>query len=157
MSLKDNETLASDFLPVLIEKGLMVDIEYVQQVVGLVKDRANFVSELWEQASFFFVAPDGYDEKAVKKRWKQSSYDQMLELKDLLAQTEPFTAEHTEEVVKKWLEEKEYGMGAVMNAFRLLVVGALKGPHLFDIIAMLGQEETLQRIQTGLHELGRKE
>jgi glutamyl-tRNA synthetase len=81
----------------------------------------------------------------------------MTEMKELLSQTDPFTAENTEKVVKKWIEKKEYGMGAVMNAFRLLIVGALKGPHLFDIIALLGQEETLERLETGLHELGRKE
>ena len=156
MLKKSNAKLAAAFMPVLQEKGVMADVDYVQQVVALVKERVNFVHELWDQASFFFMAPDGYEEKAVKKRWKQSSFDQMTELKELLAQTEPFSSEHTEETVKQWLQEKEYGMGAVMNAFRLMVVGALKGPHLFDIIAMLGQEETLQRIQTGLHELGRK-
>ncbi|MBN2615412.1 MAG: glutamate--tRNA ligase [Bacteroidales bacterium] len=157
MVLKANEELTRAFMPVLQQKGLMVDSEYVQQVVGLVKERADFVHELWDQSSFFFVAPDGYDEKAVKKRWKPDSYDQMMELKELLVKTEPFTAGHTEEMVKQWIEEKEYGMGAVMNAFRLLIVGALQGPHLFDIIALIGQEETLMRIQTGLHELGRKE
>jgi len=61
-----------------------------------------------------------------------------------------------EAVVKAWIEEKEYGMGVVMNAFRLIIVGALKGPHLFDIVALLGQEETLRRLEIGLHELGRK-
>lgn len=157
MQLKSNDFLAKAFMPILHEKGIMVDTEYVEKVVSIVKERADFVHELWDQSSFFFVAPDSYDEKAVKKRWKQSSFDQMQELKALLAKTEPFSAENTEEVVKQWLEEKGYGMGAVMNAFRLLVVGALKGPHLFDIIALLGQEETLMRIQTGLHELGKKE
>lgn len=157
MILKDNEELARTFLPLLQQHGVMADQDYVEQVVALVKERVDFIQELWDQSSFFFMAPDGYDEKAVKKRWKQSSYDQMLELKELLVKTEPFTAAHTEEVVKRWIEEKEYGMGAVMNAFRLLVVGALKGPHLFDILALIGQEETLMRIQTGLHELGRKE
>ena len=154
---KSNEQLADAFAPLLLEKGILSDKEFVVKVVGLVKERATFVTDLWDQSSFFFTRPDSYDAKAVKKRWKTASYDQMTELKDVLANTEPFTAEHTEEVVKKWIDEKEYGMGAVMNAFRLLIVGALKGPHLFDIIAMLGQEETLERLTLGMQELGRKE
>ncbi|NOY51631.1 MAG: glutamate--tRNA ligase, partial [Chlorobi bacterium] len=95
--------------------------------------------------------------KAVKKRWKANSFDMMNELKTILANIDDFEANNIEVVVKQWIEEKEYGMGAVMNAFRLLIVGALKGPHLFDIISSIGQEETLERIDQGLHELGRKE
>ena len=144
-------------MPILREKGIIADPVFVEKVVALVKERAHFVHELWEQAGFFFKAPESYDPKAVKKRWKQASYDQMTELKALLAGVEDFSSENTETVVKKWIEEKEYGMGAVLNAFRLLIVGALKGPHLFDIIALIGQEETLRRLERGLHELGRKE
>ena len=154
---KSNNELAEAFIPVLQNKNLLVDKDFVTKVVELVKERATFVTDLWDQSSFFFTRPEEYDPKAVKKRWKAASYDQITELKDILANTEPFTAEHTEKVVKNWIEEKEYGMGAVMNAFRLLIVGALKGPHLFDIIALLGREETLERIVRGLQKLGRKE
>ena len=152
-----NEELAKQFLPFIEKEEVMADIDYVERVVGLVKERAHFVHELWNQSDFFFKAPDTYDPKAVKKRWKQVSYDQMTEIKALLAKVDDFTSENTEVVVKQWIEEKEYGMGVVLNAFRLLIVGALKGPHLFDIIAMIGQEETLRRLETGLHELGKKE
>ena len=154
---KSDEELAEAFMPVLLKNGVVADKDFVVDVVKLVKERATFVKDLWDQSDFFFQRPASYDPKAVKKRWKTASFDQMTELKELLSQTDPFTAENTEKVVKKWIEEKEYGMGAVMNAFRLLIVGALKGPHLFDIIALLGQEETLERLETGLHELGRKE
>jgi glutamyl-tRNA synthetase len=154
---KSDEELAEAFIPVLLKNGVVADKDFVVDVVKLVKERATFVKDLWDQSDFFFQRPASYDPKAVKKRWKTASFDQMTELKELLSQTDPFTAENTEKVVKKWIEEKEYGMGAVMNAFRLLIVGALKGPHLFDIIALLGQEETLERLETGLHELGRKE
>ncbi len=154
---KSDEELAEAFIPVLMENEVVADKELVTKVVGLVKERAIFVKDLWDQSSFFFKRPNGYDPKAVKKRWKAASFDQMTELKEILAKTEPFTSENTEKIVKNWIEEKEYGMGAVMNAFRLLVVGALKGPHLFDIIALLGQKETLERITLGLQELGRKE
>ncbi len=153
----DNKELAGLFLPFIEKEGVMADIGYVEKVVGLVKERAHFVHELWEQSDFFFRAPASYDAKAVKKRWKQDSYNQMSALKVLLAGIDNFSSENTEAIVKKWMEENEYGMGVVLNAFRLLIVGALKGPHLFDIIALIGREETLRRLETGLHELGRKE
>ncbi len=154
---KSDEELARLFMPVLKEHGVLADEAYVTKVVGLVKERAYFVHELWDQSDFFFRRPQNYDPKAVKKRWKQQSYSQMNQLKEVLLACKEFTAENTEKAVKNWIAENEYGMGAVMNAFRLLIVGALKGPHLFHIIALLGQEETIERIEQGLHILGKKE
>ena len=154
---KSDDELANLFMPVLKEHGIEADKDFVKTVVGLVKERATFVKDLWDQSYFFFVAPEEYDKKAVKKRWKAQSYDQMKELTEILKITEPFTSGNIEETVKKWIEEKEYGMGAVMNAFRLLIVGALKGPHLFDIVALIGKEETLKRMEKGLQILGKKE
>jgi len=154
---KENTELADLLMPIAIENGVLVEKEQLSKAIGLVKDRSSFVKELWSQLDFFFKRPEGYDAKAVKKRWKAASFDQMTELKKLLAGVDDFSAANTETIVKQWIEEKEYGMGVVMNAFRLLIVGALKGPHLFDICALIGQEETLERIDHGLHELGRKE
>jgi len=154
---KSNEELAKLFLPVLKEKNADPGDKDVAFIIGLVKERVNFVQELWEQSSFFFTAPEEYDPKTVKKRWKSYSFDQMTELKDVLSKVTEFTTENTEKAVKEWIEAKEYGMGAVMNAFRLLIVGAAKGPHLFDIIAVIGKEETLDRIDRGLNTLGKKE
>lgn len=154
---ESNENLAELLMPIVIKNGVLVEKEQLCNAIALVKDRATFVSDLWDQLDFFFKRPQEYDAKAVKKRWKTNSYDLMLELKVLLSTIEDFSSENIETIVKKWLEEKEYGMGAVMNAFRLLIVGALKGPHMFDIISLIGQEETLERIDQGLHEIGRKE
>ncbi len=154
---KSNSELTEAFMPILKEHHVWADKDFVTQVIALVKERATFVKDLWDQSFFFFVRPEEYDPKAVKKRWKPASFQQMTELKELLLNTDPFTTSHTEEVVKKWIEENEYGMGMVMNAFRLLIVEALKGPHLFDIIALLGQEETVERIANGLQALGKKE
>mgnify|MGYP002477839394 CR=1 FL=1 len=151
------ELLAQELLPIAIKNGVLVEKEQLTQAISLVKERAFFVSELWEQLDFFFKRPQEYDPKAVKKRWKASSYDIMTELKEVLSSITDFSSSNTEAIVKQWIEEKEYGMGAVMNAFRLLIVGALKGPHLFDITELIGQEETLERIEQGLYELGRKE
>jgi glutamyl-tRNA synthetase len=152
---KSDAELAQLFMPILVEKGIETDPENASKIVGLVKERVNFVSELWDQTFFFFKTPESYDEKAVKKRWKADSYNQMQELSNVLSSIDDFTAENTETVVKQWIEEKEYGMGMIMNAFRLLIVGALSGPHLFDIISIIGKEETLKRIQTGLEVIGR--
>ena len=153
---KSNVELARLFMPILQQKGFLAETEFVENVVGLVKERVNFVSEFWNQSNFFFITPETFDPLAVKKRWKADSYQQMTELKTLLSKVDDFSASHLEDITKAWLEEKQYGMGAVMNAFRLIIVGELKGPHLFDIIALIGQEETLNRLERGLHELGEK-
>jgi len=154
---KSNEELAQLFRPILDEKNINPGQKDIPYIIGLVKERVNFVQELWEQSSFFFLAPEEYDSKTVKKRWKTDSFTQMTELKNVLVQIDEFTSENTERTVKNWIEQKEYGMGMVMNAFRLLIVGAAKGPHLFDIIAVIGKEETLKRIDLGLNILGKKE
>ena len=154
---KSSMFLAEQLMPVMVEKGVLAEAGQLAKAVDLVKDRATFITDFWEQLDYIFIRPESYDAKAVKKRWKAASYDQMNELKTLLASLDDFSPANTEAVVKRWIEEKEYGMGAVMNAFRLLIVGALKGPHLFDILALIGQEETLERLDTGLHELGKKE
>ena len=141
----------------MLKKTLTPGQKDVVYIVGLVKERINFVSELWDQSYFFFSAPVEYDPKTVKKRWKTNSFDQMKELYQVLESVTEFTSVNTEQAIKEWIEENEYGMGAIMNAFRLLIVGAAKGPHLFDIIAVVGKEETLERINRGLNVLGRKE
>ena len=149
----DNETLAAQYQPMLKEKGVSADDALVADIIGMVKERVNFVSELWEQTSFFFVAPEEYDAKVVKKRWKNQVPQQMIELVVLLKTVEDFSASNTETVVKAWISSQEYGMGAIMNAFRLAIVGAGKGPHLFDIIAILGKEETLARLERAIAHL----
>ena len=120
----------------------------------MVRERVNFVHELWEQASFFFVAPTEYAETAVKKRWKAQSAEQMQELALILEAIDDFSSENTEAVVKEWIAAKEYGMGAVMNAFRICLVGDSKGPHLFDITGIIGKEETIKRLKRAVKVLG---
>ena len=119
----------------------------VTTVVGLMKERVNFVKELWDTCKFFFVAPTEYDEKTRKKRWKEDSAERMTELAQLLESLDDFSAENQEKVVMQWIADKEYHMGNVMNAFRLTLVGEGKGPHIFDITKVLGKEESLRRIR----------
>ena len=154
---KNNEELSELFHAVLAEKNIDPGQKDVAYIVGLVKERVNFVSELWDQSYFFFLAPEDYDPKTVKKRWKTNSFGQMKELYQVLESVTEFTSENTEKAAKEWIEKNVYGMGPIMNAFRLLIVGAAKGPHLFDIISVIGKEETLERINRGLNVLGKKE
>ena len=144
---KDNAELADMFIPTLKEHGIDAPKEKVVTVVGLMKDRVSFVKDLWDTCKFFFVAPTTYDEKTKKKRWKECSGRQMLELADVLEGLDDFSLEHQEEVVMQWIADKGYGVGDIMNPFRLTLVGEGKGPHMFDISAVLGKEETIARIR----------
>ncbi|MCC8153220.1 MAG: glutamate--tRNA ligase [Tannerellaceae bacterium] len=150
---KETSEIASLFMSVLYAEGIQAELSYVEKVVGLIKERVNFVKELWEQGAFFFVAPTEYDEKTVKKRWKADSASQLTELVDILNNCEPFESHHTEEVVKGWIEEKGYHLGNIMNATRLALVGAPKGPHIFDITETIGKKETIERIQKAVERL----
>ncbi len=143
----DNTTLAGLLLPTLKENGVEAPMATIEKVVGLMKERVNFVKELWEVSKFFFVAPTAYDEKTVKKRWKEESPAQMLALADFLESLTDFSPAYQEEQVMAWIAQHEYHMGNVMNAFRLTLVGEGKGPHIFDITDVLGKEETIARIR----------
>lgn len=149
----DDKKLADMYMPILKEKGVEADLALVTQVVGLVKERVNFVHELWDQSSFFFEAPTEYDAKVVKKRWKNEVPTHMINLTEVLRGVDDFSSENTEAVVKEWISSNELGMGAIMNAFRLAIVGAGKGPHLFDIIAMIGKADTIARMEKASAEL----
>lgn len=155
IQVADNELLASLLMPILTMHGVECNHDYTTRVVGLVKERCQLVPELWEQGSFFFVRPDSYDEKMVRKRWKEDSPAQMKELIDVLSSLpNHLPSVETEGCVKAWIEECGYNLGAVMNAFRLSVVGESKGPHMFDITALLGKTETIARIEQAIARLG---
>ncbi|WP_300791757.1 glutamate--tRNA ligase [uncultured Bacteroides sp.] len=153
---KDDAEIAELFKPVLSARGVDVAAysdAYLTTVVSLVKSRVNFVKELWDQARFFFVAPDSYAEKDIKKRWKEDTPRIMNELIEVLRGIEDFSSKPSEDIVIGWITEKEYHMGNVMNAFRLAVVGECKGPHMFDITELLGKEETIRRIEKAVEVL----
>jgi len=113
----------------------------------------SFVKELWPLCSFFFIPPTEYDEKTVKKRWKEDSAQVMAELATLLEGLDDFSLENQERVVHEWVEKKGYKLGNVMNAWRLTLVGEGKGPGMFDISAFLGKEETLRRMRRAIEVL----
>ena len=154
MLKKSNEEVANLFAPIVANNGVDESMGRITKVVAMMKDRVNFVKELWPLCSFFFIAPTEYDEKTVKKRWKADSAKVMGELADVLEGIDDFSVEGQEPVVMKWIEEKGYKLGDVMNAFRLTLVGIGKGPGMFDISAFLGKEETLKRMRKAIEVLG---
>lgn len=153
MLRKSDREIAEDFAPIVAGNGVDVPFERVEKVVGMMKDRVDFVKELWPLCSFFFLAPTEYDEKTVHKRWKEYSAQQMRELGEVLEGIDDFSVEGQENVVMKWVEQKGYKLGDVMNAFRLALVGIGKGPGMFDISAFLGKEETLARLRKAIETL----
>ena len=151
---KSNEEIAQLFAPIVANNGIDESLERVTEVVRMMKDRVSFVKELWPLCSFFFIPPTEYDEKTVKKRWKEDSAQVMAELATLLEGLDDFSLENQERVVHEWVEKKEYKLGNVMNAWRLTLVGEGKGPGMFDISAFLGKEETLRRMRRAIDILG---
>ncbi|MCF2578478.1 MULTISPECIES: glutamate--tRNA ligase [Prevotellaceae] len=150
---KSNEEIADLFAPIVANNGVDESMERITQVVAMMKDRVSFVKELWPLCSFFFIAPTEYDQKTVKKRWKEDSAKVMGELAEVLQGIDDFSIEGQEPVVMKWVEDKGYKLGDVMNAFRLALVGIGKGPGMFDISAFLGKEETIKRLQRAIEVL----
>ncbi|HIP49238.1 MAG TPA: glutamate--tRNA ligase [Lutibacter sp.] len=127
--------------------------EYRTKVVSLIKERATFVSDLWDLASFFFLPPFEYDPKATKKAWKEDTAEIMQNLKEVVENTHSFTSDSIENNVKEWIKESELGFGKVLMPFRLSLVGSMQGPHVFDIAALIGKEETLSRMNRIIKEL----
>lgn len=150
---KSDEEVAKLFAPIVANNGVDATMEQVTQVVHMMKDRVDFIKDLWPLCSFFFIAPVEYDSKTVKKRWKEYSSQQMTELVDVLQGIDDFSAEGQEPVVMKWVEDKGYKLGDVMNAFRLALVGIGKGPGMFDISSFLGKEESVHRLRRAIEEL----
>ena len=144
--------LAKAFAPILKEKGIAFEENKLITIVSLIKERAHFVSEFWELSDYFFEAPSSYDEKATKN-WKEETPALMQNLISVLEGIEDFKAANIETIVKDWMTVNEIGMGKVMQPFRLSLVGALKGPHLFDIAELIGKEATVERIQKAIASL----
>jgi len=154
MLKKSAHEIALLFEPICREHGVKDSFERIEQVVAMMKDRVNFVKELWSLCSFFFEAPTTYDEKTAKKRWKDDSAQTLSELCDVLQGIDDFSLENQERIVHEWIEQKELKLGNVMNAWRLALVGEGKGPGMFDISAFLGKEETIKRTKRAIEVLG---
>lgn len=148
---QSDASLAESFKKILDKKGISTSLD-LKKVVSLIKERAHFVNEFWDLADYFFDAPTSYDEKAAKN-WKEETPALMLQVISELNKIEDFTSVNIETLLKEWMTTNEIGMGKVMQPLRLSLVGALKGPHLFDIIEMIGKEETVKRIEKAIASL----
>ena len=147
---KDDSELVDYFKPQLQEKGIEVSDEKLQQIVSLVKERIVLIPDFWEQASFFFEAPTEYDEKVIKKRWKEGMGEILNQVVAELEKIDTFTEQIGHDAVVKLIQDNEYNMGQVMNCLRLCLVGAGKGPDLFKIAEIIGKQETIDRIKKGI-------
>ena len=151
---KDDAYLTALFLPILKENVTStIDETYAQKVVSLVKERAVFANDLWSLSSFFFEDPTTYEEKAVKKQWKETTPALMEELITVIEKIEDFNIENAQTDIKGWITSKEIGFGKVMQPLRLSLVGKLAGPDLFDIMTMIGKENTVNRIKKAISTL----
>lgn len=147
---KTPNQLALEFREFLRPRGYHIDIVRLEMLVSLVRERVSFVREIWEQTDFFFSPPGQYDMEAVRKRWKDNTPDILSELINVIETSEEFTAPLLESSVKTWIFQRGYSPGDVLNSLRLVIVGSLRGPHIFDIIAWIGREESVNRIRKGI-------
>ena len=139
--------LAKEFKAIQPELAKM-DVNYIALVVGSIKERATFVSDFWDLSHFFFTSPTTYDEKASKKALKDGTVDILNKVSALANATDSFTVENLQTNIKGWITTNEISFGKVMMPLRLALVGALQGPDVFDIMFIIGKEETVKRIES---------
>ena len=144
---KNSEELAKEYLKILSEKNVNSSQEIVEKIVALIRDRATFITDFWELSSFFFIAPTQYDEKAMKKQWKENSSEILDKIVNILSSQEDFSSANTEHIVKEFITNNGFTLGQVMPLIRLALVGDMKGPHIFDIAEIIGKDETIKRLE----------
>lgn len=150
---KPDDELAHLFRSELEARELDFDPSFTAKALSLIKERAFLLSDLWEQSWFFFIRPENYDEKVVKKVWKEDTPGLIREARTLLEPLEVFTASAIEPAIKEMVSEREIGFGKIMNPLRLMLVGSNLGPGLTDMMEVLGKDEVLQRIDAGLEKI----
>ncbi len=165
LQTKSNAELAGFLYPMVLEsissfgegggEGSIPDLAFVERTVGLLKERASFVKDIWEEGDYFYVAPRQFNRKAVDKHWKEDTGQVLKALSDLILKTEDFSPDHLESEIKNWIGTKELSFGKVMPPLRLALVGDLKGPHLYDIMGLLGKKACLDRIAYAIAQLGK--
>src|SRR5690606_16646440 len=161
LQMVDDEKLASEFSKFLNKKDIstkpvLIGVEGLNltKIVSLLKERATFVSDLWEQGSFFFEAPKNYDEKAVEKSFKSDTPELLQKVISHLKDGDDFSAENLSEKIKGWITSENIGFGKVMMPLRVALVGEMKGPDVFDILSILGNDESVPRIEKAINFIG---
>ncbi len=153
-NMKDVE-IAVEFNALLTEKGIKSNLAYITKIVSLLKERADFIKDLWELSGYFFVKPIEFDTKVIKKRWKENIPSDLQNIISVLNGLDSFSSEKIETAVKDHIQSNNLNMGQVMNCLRLCLVGSASGPHLFDIMSLLGKAETIERIRYGIDNIKR--
>ena len=157
MQMRSDEEVAAMFQPILDEHGVKADHEYVVKVCGMMKERINFISEMWDTTSYFFEAPTEYDPAAIKKRWKPGMTTHMAKVIEIL-NTQPFEYDAIHKaLLDEYILGNQLNMGQVMNSLRLAVVGKTVGPDMITLVMMLGKEETIRRVQRAIDTIGEVE
>ncbi|MEM9646866.1 MAG: glutamate--tRNA ligase [Bacteroidota bacterium] len=154
---KTNGELASLFQAELASKATITNAKmessYIEKVISLVKERADFVSDFWSLSHYFFEAPQEFDEKAARKQWKETTDALMLNIIEVLENTSEFTSPTIEKNIKDWVTANDLPFGKIMGPLRLSLVGDMKGPHVFDILELLGKTESQNRIKNAIAKL----
>jgi glutamyl-tRNA synthetase len=150
---KPDSELAEQFSRILRQKGIEVKPDFIIKIISQVKERAVFIDDFWEESSFYFMAPFEYDNNAIKKFWKEETPAILAECLNILREVEPFIAPGIEEKLKEYIESNALGFGKVMNPLRIAIVGAARGPHLIDILEMIGKDESIGRIERALQQI----
>ncbi len=150
MQAKSVSEITNLFIPILQKKNIETSRDYIEKIVELTKERISFIDELWEQTEFFFQAPTTFDPIVIKKRWKEDTPNHLKKIIEIIENT-PFEKQKLHDaVIENYVLPNQLNIGQIMNSFRLCLVGAAKGPDLFEIITLIGEEETIHRIKKGI-------
>ncbi|MFN4122423.1 MAG: glutamate--tRNA ligase [Flavobacteriales bacterium] len=150
LMMKDDAYLGAELQKMLKSNGISATDEYAEKVCSLMKERAHFINDLWEQSKYFFIAPERIDLQTLQKKWKPELHDIISGWVNTLQSLESFQAADIETVSKAYLETKGVGIGSVLQIFRILITGVGFGPSMFEVCAMLGREEVVKRLQSNL-------
>lgn len=147
------EKIVNEF-KLLFEKNVAGHTDdYISKVIGTVRERAVFTKDLWSLSHYYFKNPSSYDEKAVRKQWKENTSELMESIVNLLMEIKEFKSANIEEKTKEYINSTGFGFGKIMQPLRLSIVGAMQGPHLFDIMEMVGKDNCILRIQNAIDKM----
>ncbi len=150
---KPKTELANEFQKILIENGVSADLNYVAQVCEQLKERATFVKDFWKEGRYYFLTPTSYDQKIIQKKWKEETPELISGLKNRLEIISEFSASNIEAEFKKYIDKCNIGMGRLLPAFRVCITGLGMGPSVFEIAELIGQEQTIYRIEIALEKI----
>ena len=150
---KSKSELAMDLEVFLNENNIEADYDFIEIVCEQLKERATFVKDMWEEGKYYFIAPQSFDEKTIRKKWTEQTPGLLLEFKNRLESISNFSSNNIENEFKSYLEEKQLTMGKLLPALRVSLTGLGMGPSLFDVASLLGREETIKRIEIAIEKI----